>query len=202
MSVIETTRRPLELSGMGTVPSSSAHRSMIEFAMEPQCHSNWCWAAVAASVAAYYDQGTYRRQCKIANEELQRTDCCDWPCGADVAFDVTNVFASPLNRVGCFRRLARFKRATPAQVLEELAAGRPVCVRTVWPEGGAHFLTIVGCWCDADGTPMLALDDPFWGRSEYGHEQFSKHYQLLGGKWNDTYYTKQPSRLRVSAEGS
>ena len=39
---------------------------------------------------------------------------------------------------------------------------------------------------------MLALDDPFWGRSEYSYDRFSKHYQLLGGHWNDTYYTRSP----------
>lgn len=191
MSVIDTTRRPLDLSGAGAVPSSGQHRTMIEFQMETQCHSNWCWAAVAASIAAYYNKGTYKRQCEIADLELERGDCCDSPCGtAHVDFNVTNVFASPLNRVGCFRRLARFKQATPSEVCDELEARRPLCVRTVWPDGGAHFLAIIGCWSDTDGTTMLALDDPFWGRSEYSYEQFSKHYQLLGGKWNDTYYTR------------
>lgn len=193
MSVIDTTRRPLELSGMETEASRIEDRTMTGFEMEPQCHSNWCWAAVAASVAAYYDQGTYMRQCEIADLELKRKDCCQSRCGAALLdFNVTNVFASPLNRVDCFRRLARFKKATPSEVRQELEAGKPICVRTVWPEGGAHFLTIVGCWYDPEGTPMLALDDPFWGRSEYSYDRFSKHYQLLGGKWNDTYYTRSP----------
>lgn len=166
---------------------------MLEFEMETQCHSNWCWAAVASSVAAYYDREGNIRQCEIANLELERDDCCDHQCGAmDVDFNVTNVFASPLNRVGCFQRLARFKQATPSQVLDELEARRPVCVRTLWPDGGAHFLAIVGCWSDAEGTPMLTVDDPFWGRSEYSYDRFSDHYQLLGGKWNDTYYTRSP----------
>jgi hypothetical protein len=191
MSVIDITRRPLDLSYASKVPPRI--QEMLAFLMEPQCHSNWCWAAVAASVAAYYDEGTYLRQCEIANLELERADCCEAQCGApDVDVNVTNVFASPLNRVRCFRQLERFKQATVAEVREELLAGRPLCVRTVWPDGGAHFLAIVGCWSDSDGTAMLALDDPFWGRSEYSFDRFSKHYQLLGGKWNDTYYTRRP----------
>lgn len=193
MSVIDTTRRPLDLSAAGTASSSSPHRAMLDFDMEPQCHSNWCWAAVAASVAAYYDQGTYKPQCAIADLELERADCCEPPCGAaHIDVNVTNVFASPLNRVDCFQRLSRFQQAQPSEVREELEAGRPIGVRTVWPEGGAHFLAIIGCWSDTDGAPMLALDDPFWGRSEYSYERFCNHYQLLGGKWNDTYYTKRP----------
>lgn len=193
MSVIDTTRRYLDLSGKGTALSPSGHRATIGFGMEKQCHSNWCWAAVAASVAAYYGQGRGISQCEIAKLELSRSDCCDSDCDAKgVECNVTNVFASPLNRVGCFDRLARFKQATPSEVFEELEAGRPICVRTVWPNGGAHFLAIVGCWSDTGGTLMLALADPFWGRSEYSYERFSKHYQLLGGNWNDTYYTKNP----------
>lgn len=193
MSVIDTTRRPLDLSAAGTASSSSQHRAMLDFDMEPQRHSNWCWAAVAASVAAYYDNGTYKKQCEIAALDLDRSDCCAHDCGAkDVKCNVTNVFGSPLNRVRCLQRVERFKQATPSQVLEELEAGRPICVRTVWPGGGAHFVAIVGSWLDAEGTSMLALDDPFWGRSEYSYDRFATHYQLLGGSWNDTYYTKSP----------
>ena len=166
---------------------------MIRFRMEPQGHSNWCWAAVAASVAKYYDRGTDREQCEIANLELEREDCCNPSSANQVDLNIPNVFASPLNRVGCFARLARFQQAMPSEVREELEAGRPVCVRTVWPDGGAHFVAIVGCWSDGEGTPMLAVDDPFWGRSEYSYDHFSRNYQLLGGKWNDTYYTKSPS---------
>lgn len=191
MSVIDKTRRYLDLSGKGTALSPSEGRATIKFQMEKQCHSNWCWAAVAASVAAHYGLGLGISQCEIAKLDLSRSDCCDYDCDAKgVECNVANVFASPLNRVGCFDRLARFKQATFPEVFKELAADRPICVRTVWPNGGAHFLAIIGCWSDTDGTTMLALDDPFWGRSEYSYEQFSKHYQLLGGKWNDTYYTR------------
>jgi hypothetical protein len=199
MSVIDATRRPLDLSGGGMALSQSAPPTMIELEMQRQCHSNWCWAAVAASVAAYYGQGRGMSQCEIAKLDLGRSDCCEYDCDAKgVECNVTNVFASPLNRVGCLDRLARFKQATPSEVFEELGADRPICVRTVWPHGGAHFLAIVGCWYDSGDALMLAVADPFWGRSEYSYERFSKHYQLLGGRWNDTYYTKAPTDFRAT----
>jgi Papain-like cysteine protease AvrRpt2 len=194
MSVIDATRMPLDLSSEKSVLSTSEQPGTIEFEMQEQCHSNWCWAAVAASVAAYYDRGSEVRQCDMANLELDRADCCHSACGAkDVDFNVTNVLASPLNRVRCLERLARRKRATPAEVLEELEAGRPLCVRTVWRDGGAHFVAIVGYWPDTEETGTLALEDPFWGASEYSYAGFADHYQLLGGRWTDTYYTKSPS---------
>lgn len=193
-SVIDATRTALDLSSEVAAPWKGGQRVKIELAMQAQCHSNWCWAAVAASVARYYDPNDTVRQCEIANLELQRVDCCLYPCDAKgVDFNVTNVFASPLRRVGCLRYLARFQRAEPSRILEELKAGRPVCVRTVWRDGGAHFLAIVGYWTDPDDTTILTLDDPFWGRSEYDYDQFAEHYQLLGGTWNDTYYTRSPS---------
>jgi Papain-like cysteine protease AvrRpt2 len=204
-SSIDTTRQPLNRRAEGALPSAGAQPSTIRFEMQRQCHSNWCWAAVAASVAAFYRRDGKIKQCDIANLELNRSDCCDHPCDAnDVDFNVTNVFASPLNRVRCFERLARQRRATPTEVQEELAAARPLCVRTVWRDGGAHFLAIVGFRPDAvdEEQGVLSLDDPFWGPSEYTYARFSENYQLAGGKWTDTYFTKSPSRRAAQVRAS
>jgi hypothetical protein len=192
MPIMEETSTPLDLSGEGAAPYQILEKVVIPFEMGRQVYSNWCWAAVAASVAACYGK-TYR-QCAIANVELGRRDCCEPPRNAaHVDFDVANVFGSPLNRVGCLREITRFEQAIPLQVVEELKTRRPICVRMVWPDGGAHFLTITGYWFDQTGILMLTLDDPFWGPSEFSYDRFSKQYQLLDGTWNDTYYTKAPS---------
>lgn len=193
MSVIETTRVPLGLNSQAAQSHGSERSVAIEFEMQEQCHSNWCWAAVAASVATYYNQGRVVRQCEVADLDLKRDDCCQHPCGEEgVDFNVTNVLASPLNRLRCLERYARKKRATADEVLEELTAERALCARLVWRDGGAHFVTIVGCWRDAEGNVILVLDDPFWGRSEYSYDGFAEHYQLLSGKWTDTYFTTRP----------
>ena len=191
MSVIEMTRRPLQLSAKETLPRWSGRPARIEFKMQKQCHSNWCWAAVAASIAAYY--GSNVKQCDIANVELHRDDCCNHPCdAANIVFNVTNVLASSLNRLSCFEQCSRFTRADPDRIDEELAVGQPLCARMVWRDGGGHFVVIVGSWSDVGGMRMLALEDPFWGPSECSYPGFADHYQLLGGRWIDTYYTKAP----------
>ena len=191
MSVIEMTRRPLQLSAKETLPRWSGRPARIEFKMQKQCHSNWCWAAVAASIAAYY--GGNVKQCDIANVELHRDDCCNHPCdAANIVFNVTNVLASSLNRLNWFEQCSRFTRADPDRIDEKLAAGQPLCARMVWRDGGGHFVVIVGSWSDVGGMRMLALEDPFWGPSECSYPGFADHYQLLGGRWIDTYYTKAP----------
>lgn len=199
MSVIETTRRPLKLGGADKQHAPKGSAATVALEMETQCHSNWCWAAVAVSVAAHYGSGGVR-QCDIANLELKRKDCCRHPCNAKhVDFNVASMLASPLNRLRCLDRLARNERAKPAEVRAELAAGRPLCVRTVWRDGGAHFVAIVGYRPDTTDDGVLVVDDPFWGPGEYSYARFAEHYQLLGGRWTDTYYTRAPAAHTAQA---
>src|SRR5260370_26671301 len=51
------------------------NKIMMSFSVQRQLQSNWCWAAVAASIADYYDPNTTETQCTIANRCLKRTDC-------------------------------------------------------------------------------------------------------------------------------
>jgi hypothetical protein len=189
MSIIERTL--MRLAQQGKPPHEMGEEAAIErFPIQEQQYSNWCWAAVAASVASHYS-GAIVKQCEIAEEELAREVCCD-PNGSNAAeFNVTNVLGSPLNRRGCLQRCGRHKRAKRDEIIEELRQKRPICVRTVWPDGGAHFVVIVGCWTEAEHT-WLILDDPFWGPSEYCYDGFADHYELPGGRWVDTYYTRRP----------
>jgi hypothetical protein len=194
MSLIEGSRRPLDLRGQ-PAPTDAAEEeaASIDFTVQQQCHSNWCWAAVAASVVEYYDPASGTAQCEVANRDLRREDCCAAECGdGNVDFNVTNVLASPLNRFHCFERLKRMRRAAPDEVLTEMTAGRPLCVRSVWAGGGAHFLVVVGYRRRGENDPVLSLADPYWGYSEYTYSRFSKHYQLTGGEWTDTYFTRAP----------
>lgn len=187
VSIIDETRIPLNLSTPRA--ADTAGEVSLVFEMQPQCHSNWCWAAVASSVSAFNDNSSTFTQCRIANLELHRQDCCDSPCGADeVEFNVPHTLGSPLNRVGCLDRLVRDQRATRIEVQQELNAGRPLCVRTIWAGGGAHFLAIVGYLPDSDS---LVLEDPLYGPTpEISFDRFCTDYQDAGGVWTDTYYTK------------
>jgi Papain-like cysteine protease AvrRpt2 len=193
MPIIESTLSPLAPHEMGEAAEID------DFSMQEQQYSNWCWAAVAASVVSHYGRAKVE-QFEIAKEELGKSVCCD-PTGSNAAeFNVTNVLGSPLNRRGCLQRCGRHKRAERDEIIEELRKDRPICVRTVWLDGGAHFVVIVGCWTEANVT-WLALDDPFWGRSEYCYDAFANHYELPGGRWVDTYYTRRPKAVLLKHVG-
>src|SRR5262249_28827267 len=58
------------------LPAKQNSWECFHFEMQQQLQSNWCWAAVASSVAKHYDQTSGWPQCEIANQELGQTCCC------------------------------------------------------------------------------------------------------------------------------
>jgi len=155
----------------------------LDFHMQYQQQRNWCWAAVATSVAQFYDPASAWTQCALANGELGRDDCCG--PGASGPCNVYGYLDSSLDRVG---RLDHWSpgTATFAQSQAETDGGRPLGVRTAWSGGGSHFLCIIGYQIIDN---MLAVDDPFFGRSDVDYATFAGSYQG-SGKWTDTYYTR------------
>lgn len=168
---------------------------VLTFSMETQQASQWCWAAVAASVARFYDPASPWTQCVLANHELGRTDCCDGefnrgPC------DCPKKLGPSLARTGNLR--SRDAGTVPAGVLaEEIQEGNPVACRVGWRGGGGHFVVIYGL--TAGGQPAPALvhvadpaegmgDDPGINIMEY--DVFCGSY-MGSGVWTHSY-TVQP----------
>lgn len=165
--------------------------ALVGFSMQPQCHTNWCWAAVAASVARFFDAASPWTQCKVADKDLGRTDCCNFQCHAPnvpSAINRQNSLGSPLNRVRCLARTSA-SIASRAALTTELAAGRPVGARTEWEGGGSHFVMITG-YSGATGT--LRIEDSFAGPSDVDYETFCTSYTISSGQWTDSYFTKSP----------
>lgn len=163
------------------------------FHREQQKLTNWCWAAVAASVSTFYRSAPDHSQCHIANLELGRRNCCRQD-GANGECNVFNTLASPLNRVDCLKRFTRDEIATRVQLAEELNAQRPLCARIAWPDkngkadgkNGAHFVTIIG-YDPVDD--IVTVADPWSGYKTMPYNELKSSYGTLGGKWIDTYYT-------------
>ena len=169
---------------------------ILPFAGKKQEQSEWCWAAVAASVADYY--GNPFKQCVIANAELGRSDCCG--AGGPKACNVYGYLMSSLYRVGHFARwCARTSVAKPPpmddDIRREINGKHPLCLRVQWNGGGAHFMTITG-YIDDDPRPdgsvpidRIGLADPTFNTvADIDYFDFPATY-LGGGRWTDTYFT-------------
>ena len=155
----------------------------LNFVMQHQQQGNWCWAAVAASVSAYFNPNTTWTQCKIANAELGQTDCCtngssascNVPWYLDRALTLTGNFVSMSSGAG-----------TMNDVTQEINNNRPLCVRIGWSGGGGHFVAIDGYNIGLD---MVAVDDPWSGASDVDLSVFQTAYNG-SGSWTHSYKVK------------
>ena len=151
--------------------------------MEPSGQTEWCWAAVSASVSHYYSAASTWTQCAIVNDELQQKACCTE--GSSGACNQPYVLDKAL---GLVQHLLRDFAGplTFAQIVAEIDAGHPVGLCIDWKGGGGHFVTIAGY--DRNGE-LVQVKDPLFGSSQVPLATFPVGYQG-GGTWSWTYLTR------------
>ena len=69
-------------------------------------------------------------------------------------------------------------------IKNEIVASRPVCARTAWSGGGAHFVAIAG-FIEGD---LIEVHDPISGVSNVDYDVFVTSYQ--GSGLTDSYFTR------------
>ncbi len=158
----------------------------LNFAMQQQQQTNWCWAAVATSTALFYDPSSSWTQCTLVNAELGQTTCCT--NGGSAACNKTHYLDKALTRVGHFGAFSSGAMSF-ADLRNQIDAGRPLGVRIDWgpPDHAGHFMVIDGYLNDA--TRHVAIDDPFFGASDMSYTAFSGSYQS-SGTWSHSYTTQ------------
>lgn len=152
--------------------------------MQTQQQTQWCWAAVATSVAGFYDASTTWTQCSVVNAELGQTTCCT--SGSSAACNKPWYLDLALTRVGHFDTWSAGAMSF-ADVRAEIDAGRPLGVRIGWSGNGGHFLVIEGYRNDAN--QQVAVDDPWYGASDLTYATLSTSYQG-SGTWTHSYETQ------------
>lgn len=150
--------------------------------MEVQQESEWCWAAVSASVERFLQPGSYLTQCEIASE-VMGVDCCSEP---DL-YDEPEMLQDALGAVGRLRGVTG--RLTFEQLQSEINANRPVCIRIAWDGGGAHFVALSGYNVTGSGARTVDVADPFYSESTQDFDLFPQYYHG-GGTWTATFLTK------------
>ena len=155
----------------------------INFVMQRQLQANWCWAATAASVSAYFNPATSWTQCKVVNAELGKSDCCT--NGSSSYCDIPWYLDAALARTGNLQSWSSGTESMP-NISGEIKNGRPLCARIGWSRGGGHFVAIDGFNSDLN---MVAIDDPAYGPSDVTLATFLTAYQGTG-TWTHKYFVK------------
>lgn len=163
----------------------------LDLSCEKQKGDNWCWAAVAASVARFYDPQVELEQCELANRFLQTDQCCgpnadmeicDRPQRLDKVLGITG------NLVEFFHDATKPEPPISFEtVRSEIDKGRVVCSRVSLSPRGGHFQMITG-WKTAAGENYLIISDPIHERVEILFSSFGSRFN--GAKqWNVAYIT-------------
>jgi hypothetical protein len=159
----------------------------VNFVMQHQEQTYWCWDAATVSVAAFYDPATTWTQCKLANAELGRNDCCVGagqvsPCNQGRWPDTA------LQRIGHLNQ--RLNSAlTSVQLGAELAKSAPVVANIAWAGGGGHIVALRGRSL-VGGVQHVSVADPWYGDSDWTYDAFQNRYQG-NGTWNVSYQTQR-----------
>lgn len=182
----------------GLLPETGDYKIVTNFEMQLQCYTYWCWAAVASSIAKCFNSSSTCEQCNIANDQLQRNDCCSLPCNIpNLPYDQPGKLSLALEFVDCNDGPVSTGKPELKVVQEQIRQQKPVAVRIVWGDApaaedsrnGAHFVVIVGF---LPGTNLIAIQDPASDDTtcyDIDYDQFPGKYSPPG-TWENTYYTK------------
>jgi|ERR1019366_3886570 hypothetical protein len=154
--------------------------------VEPQQGDLLCWAAVAASIARFYNPQSPWTQCGIANQILHSTACChSMPsCNQESFLESALQATAHLATPPVFR-------LTFQQVRDELDRQRPIGIRIAFSISVGHFVAVCGYNDAIVGEETVTLSDP----TGLNHDVL--YADLLqpggypgGGMWTHSYFTQ------------
>lgn len=152
----------------------------LNFIMQSQQQTNWCWAATSVSVSRFFNPNSTWTQCTVVNSELGRSDCCAQ--GSSSNCNKPWFLDSALSRTNNLQSTSSGS-ANMTEIAGEINSNRPICVRIGWAGGGGHFLAIDGY---NTAISMISVDDPWFGASDVVLSVFQTAYQG-SGSWTTTY---------------
>jgi hypothetical protein len=192
--------RPPPVPDHFTVDAAFPPPAVLPFSMQCQRAGQWCWAAVAVSVASFYSASNPWTQSTLAAAVLGRATCGNSskcldshrPSGCDRPHTIWDV----LRRVGhldkCFANPIELVGVPNTVTIQgEVDGGRPTVCRIQWDAAyghGGHFVVLHGY--DLSGPEALVhVADPESGStSAYPVAEFMCEYKLHG-TWQQTYTT-------------
>lgn len=156
---------------------------ILNFRIEPQGKSNWCWVACASSIANFYRLSGGWNQCRLVNLDFNQTICCNngtngLPCnnGGDLG--------RILGKLGLLAR--RAGQLSYAEIERELLASRPIGMHIAWRTGGEHVMVLTGC----QSGQMVRISDPS-GNGSHSWVPYTQMINNTGYNWTGSALTKK-----------
>ena len=174
------------ISTRSTISGAADHKeAALEFVMQRQEQTNWCWSAVSVSVSKYFDSSSVWTQCELVCVEFGNSDCCG--DGNSTACNQPWYLDRALRRTG---NLDTWRPGTiaPTELMQLLREGRPVAARIGWPGGGGHVVALTACMRH-EGNSFVVVGDPWHGSQTYAYKELCARYKGTG-VWTHTYFTK------------
>ncbi|HEY3364145.1 MAG TPA: papain-like cysteine protease family protein [Symbiobacteriaceae bacterium] len=166
---------------------ASSH--VLDLAIQRQELSNWCWAAIAASLGDFYRRRHFTQH-EIASRMLGY-DCSCLASDPEAAArcDVFAMLDEALRVTECYSHWSP-GRPTFERLCAEIGSGRPLCVGIDWQIGGSHYAVVSGCYVE---TREIYVVDPLHGPSVQPFDAFPATYRGTGGMWRGTFWTQRPT---------
>jgi len=192
--LLDQTREPLDLAlsevepeTLGAAPEGTG--KTLPFTMEMQRSEEWCWAAVAVSVARFYDSGSTWSQCSLVNAEFVVETCCS--NGSAEECNQPWYLENGLTRAGHFSEKVDATLSLD-DLCQEIDNDRPVGCWIAWPDGTGHFVILNGYarnFSTEPATEYISVRDPKYGNSDYLYLKFLVSYRK-SGSWSLSYLTQ------------
>ena len=159
----------------------------LAFDLQRQSQTNWAWAAVAVSIARFYNPRQNFTQCSLACWAFDSGNCCDNPVSpaCNKPYSLDNALQHTFNL-----NITREVALSFDEVLAQLQRARPVCVQLQWTgQSGSHLCVIYGCNNERENERTYTIADPYLGKRVVLAADFPRNYGE-GGTWTHTYLTK------------
>lgn len=172
--------------------STEAIGHSLNFVQQLQAQSNWCWAAVTASIAKFYNAQApveQTQQCKLANWAMPsaQSSCCQ----AGSSPECNQPFSLEKALKHTKNLTSRSDGALSIMQIEaQINGNHPIGVGIKWQGGGSvgHALSLTG-YDISSGTPYIQINDPYYGSSLVKLDDFPRHYKG-GANWCFSYLTQ------------
>lgn len=167
-----------------------------DYVVDRQLQSNWCWAAVTASLARFYQEDHFADQVKLVSGILKKEYCCSGN-GCSTCNRPWYV-GEALDHVDVLQNAMPYP-VSKKELMEELICNRPVVIVVKWHHAATgHILVVSGfnrshqflTW-DSRGPDMrlVSFEDlcaGYEGRSEWVNTFFTRPSSLPDRKGENT----------------